>query len=115
MNKGATKRAAGKGKGKQDKRGVSQSQPTSDLIVLREPDEKERRGRRNSEFPTINIRATAAKMGVTESHLSRLLTRKTRPSFRMAIKLANAFNITLEQIERIYDKHNNRERFKLAG
>lgn len=113
MNKGATKRAAGK-QGKRSKvSGVSQ--PPSDLIVLREPDEKERRGRRNSEFPTINIRATAAKMGVTESHLSRLLTRKTRPSFRMAIKLANAFNITLEQIERIYDKHNNRERFKLAG
>lgn len=84
------------------------------VLVLRVAGE-ERRGRRNPYFPNINIRATAAQMGVNESHLSRLLLKKTKPSLKMAKKLADLFGMSLEQVERIYDDGNgkSKQHFKI--
>src|SRR4051812_37383418 len=50
----------------------------------------EKRGRKNFEFPQLNIRETARRMEINESHLGRLLSRKCpyQPSLKTAKKLA---------------------------
>jgi len=120
MSKRSTKSAKNKGPARLVKQQsppappLVESRPESNLIVIRDADDKRTRGRKNPEFPNINIRATAARMKTNESHLSRLLTLKTRPSLKMARKLADAFGLTLEQVERIYDERTN-ERFPVPG
>lgn len=86
------------------------------VVVLRDRSEARTQGRRNQLFPYLNIRETAKRMSVNESHLSRLLTRKTVPSLKMAAKLADAFGMTIEQVVRIYDDGNNHhEQFHIPG
>ena len=48
------------------------------------------RGRRSKLFPDLNITATADKLGITKSHLAKVLSGKNKPSFELAVKLADA-------------------------
>ena len=45
-------------------------------------------GRRSEIFPDLNITLTAEKLGVTKSHLSKVLEGVNRPSVELAVKVA---------------------------
>lgn len=76
------------------------------LVVLRNPDSPRSQGRRNPTFPNLDIRATAVRMQVNESHLCRCLNKRVRPGLKMCQKLATAFGMTLDEVVRIYDNEN---------
>lgn len=45
------------------------------------------RGRRSALFPDLNITATAENLGITKSHLAKILSGKSMPSMKLALKL----------------------------
>lgn len=63
----------------------------------------ETRGRRSKLFPDLNITATAAKLGVTKSHLAKILSGANRPSLTLAKKLADALQKDLTFVVALSD------------
>jgi DNA-binding XRE family transcriptional regulator len=53
------------------------------------------RGRRSILFPDLNITATAERLGITKSHLAKVLTGQNKPSLALAKKLADVLNVDL--------------------
>lgn len=51
---------------------------------------EETRGRRSRLFPDLHITATAAKLGITKSHLAKVLAGQNRPSLDLAKRIADA-------------------------
>lgn len=62
----------------------------------------EKRGRRNPSFPDINITATAANLGITKSHLAKVLSGENKPSIDLAIALARVLGVPIEQVVGLY-------------
>jgi DNA-binding XRE family transcriptional regulator len=58
----------------------------------------ERTGRRSTRFPGLNITATAAKLGVTKSHLAKVLSGINQPSISLALKLAEVLGTSLDVV-----------------
>lgn len=81
------------------------------VLILHQPEET--RGRRNRFYPQVNIRETAATMGINESHLSNLLSGKTYPSLRMARKLSQLFQTSIDEVLAIYDDQRNSKSISL--
>ncbi len=50
------------------------------------------------DFATVNRSATARALNINVAHVSRILTGKRVPSFKLAAKMAYYFNISLEQL-----------------
>jgi DNA-binding XRE family transcriptional regulator len=48
------------------------------------------RGRRSALFPDLNITATAKELGITKSHLAKILSGRNKPSLDLAQKIADA-------------------------
>jgi len=62
----------------------------------------ETRGRRSRLFPDVNISATAAKLGVTKSHLAKVLSGENRPSVELAQKIAEALGVEITYVLALY-------------
>lgn len=62
------------------------------------------RGRRSLQFPDVNISATARKLGITKSHLSKVLLGVHRPSMDLAIAIADALGKDLYWVASLYKK-----------
>jgi len=60
------------------------------------------RGRRSGQFPDLNITATAARLGVTKSHLAKVLTGVNRPSIELAVRLAAALGKDVNYVIGLY-------------
>lgn len=58
----------------------------------------ENRGRRSKRFGPLDISKTAAKLGVTKSHLGKVLAGVSTPSAELALKLAQMMNTTTDVI-----------------
>lgn len=80
--------------------------PREDQPPLRGPDavqhEGETRGRRSRSFPDLNISATASRIGVSKSHLSKILAGGTRPSVDVAVRLAAAMGVDVATVIDLY-------------
>ena len=59
-------------------------------------------GRRSRNFPKLNIGATAEKLGVTKSHLAKVLEGISRPSVELAVKVAEMLGKDLNFVVRLY-------------
>ena len=60
------------------------------------------RGRRSDQFPDLNITATAARLGVTKSHLAKVLSGINRPSIELAVRLAAALGKDVNYVIGLY-------------
>ena len=63
--------------------------------VLHKDHQRQGRGRRSILFPDINITATADRLGITKSHLAKVLTGQNKPSFELAKKIADVLQVDL--------------------
>ena len=75
--------------------------PEPPAVVLHE-EGGERRGRRHALAPEINITETAAKIGITKSHLSKILSGLNRPSLPVAINMSHVLGCTVEDVLKLY-------------
>lgn len=62
------------------------------------------RGRRSTAFPDLNITATAKQLGVSKSHLAKVLAGFHRPSITLAIRLADVLGKDLMYVAALYKK-----------
>lgn len=62
----------------------------------------ERRGRRSKSHPILNFRATAEIVGISRSHLAKILDGVNRCSLSVAVRLAEALGITPAAIDALY-------------
>jgi transcriptional regulator with XRE-family HTH domain len=67
--------------------------------VARQPGQA---GRRSPRFPDINISATARQLGVTKSHLSKVLLGLHRPSMKLAMGIAAALQKDIYWVASLY-------------
>jgi hypothetical protein len=62
------------------------------------------RGRRSKDFPDLNITATALQLGVSKSHLAKVLAGFHRPSITLAVRLSEVLGRSLEYVVALYKK-----------
>ena len=67
------------------------------------------RGRRSRDFPDLNITATARRLGVTKSHLAKVLAGQNRPSIDLAMKIAEALGKDLNYVVGLYKSKRSSE------
>lgn len=96
------------------------AKPTAspEVFVLRELERvgKRTRGRVNSEYPQLNVRETANRLGVSHGHLGRILNGKLKPGLKLAGVLAEALGITIEEVlEKCNDKRKRKRKFNIPG
>lgn len=63
---------------------------------------EEPRGRRSNLFPDLNITATAERLGITKSHLAKVLKGQNRPSIELAQKIADALGKDLQFVASLF-------------
>lgn len=63
---------------------------------------EEQRGRRSVLFPDLNITATANRLGITKSHLAKVLKGQNRPSIELAQKIAEALGKDLQFVASLF-------------
>ena len=63
----------------------------------------ETRGRRSRLFPDLNITETAKKLGITKSHLAKVLAGQNKPSLDLAKKIADALQKDLTYVVALSD------------
>lgn len=62
------------------------------------------RGRRSKEFPDLNITATAKALGVSKSHLAKVLAGFHRPSVSLAVRLADVLGKDVMYVIALYNR-----------
>lgn len=60
-------------------------------------------GRRHAKFPDVSIGKIAEEVGVHPSYLGLVLSGKAKLNLTNSIKLAAALNITIEEVEKLYE------------
>jgi hypothetical protein len=61
------------------------------------------RGRVSNLAPDIYVKAVAEKVGVTVTHMSRIITGQSRPGMGIAIKLADLAKCSVDDVLAIYN------------
>jgi hypothetical protein len=62
------------------------------------------RGRRSTEFPDLNITATAQRLGITKSHLAKVLSGSNRPSIELALRIADVLGKDVTYVIALYKR-----------
>jgi plasmid maintenance system antidote protein VapI len=72
----------------------------------------EQRGRRSAKFPDLNISATADRLGITKSHLGKVLAGTSRPSAELILRLAEVLDQDANYVLSLYKSREREARRK---
>jgi plasmid maintenance system antidote protein VapI len=75
----------------------------------------ENRGRRSLRFPHLNITATARELGITKTHLSKVLSGQSRPSIKLALQLTGVLKRDLLYVISLYNNGDNQSELSLGN
>lgn len=62
------------------------------------------RGRRSPNYPNLNFQAIGRALGVAGTYVGRILNGRSRPSLRIAEKLAGYMGCSIDQINALYKR-----------